>query len=129
MASIAILTSLASIFLPTYSGVRPDHQPGDEHRDDDEQQHAVEAGADAADDDLAELDVDQRDHAAERGEAVVHGVDGAARGGGRDHGEQRRGDDAEADFLALHVAAGEAERVEQRRCRAPRPRSRRRRRR
>ena len=45
------------------------HQAGDEDRDDDEQQHAVEAGADAADDDLAKLDVDQRDHAAERGEA------------------------------------------------------------
>ena len=43
-----------------------DHQAGDEDREDDEQQHAVQAGADAADDDLAELDVDQRDHAAER---------------------------------------------------------------
>ena len=32
-----------------------DHQAGDEDRDDDEQQHAVHAGADAADDDLAEL--------------------------------------------------------------------------
>ena len=44
----------------------PDHQAGDEHGDDDEDQHAVEAGADAADDDLAELHVDERDHAAER---------------------------------------------------------------
>jgi nitrogen regulatory protein PII-like uncharacterized protein len=50
MASIGIFTSLASIFLPTYSGVRPDHQPGDEHREDGEQQEAVEARADAADD-------------------------------------------------------------------------------
>ena len=47
-----------------------DHQAGDEDREDDEQQHAVEAGADAADDDLAELHVDQRDHAAERGERI-----------------------------------------------------------
>ena len=106
MASMAILTSLASIFLPTYSGVRPDHQAGDEHRDDDEQQHAVEAGADAADDDLAELHVDERDHAAERGEAVVHGVDGAAGGGRGDDGEQGGRGDAEADLLAFHVAAG-----------------------
>ena len=70
MASMAILTSLASIFLPTYSGVRPTIRPATKIDDDDEQQHAVEAGADAADDDLAELDVDQRDHAAERGERV-----------------------------------------------------------
>jgi len=58
------------------------------------------------------LDVDERDHAAERGERVVHGVDGAAGGRGSDHREQRRGDDAEANLLAFHVAAGEAERVE-----------------
>ena len=32
-------------------------------------EHAVEAGADAAEDDLAEHDVDQRNHAAERREA------------------------------------------------------------
>ena len=102
-----------------------DHQAGDEDREDDEQQHAVDAGADAADDDLAELDVDQRDHAAERGEGVVHGVDGAAGGRGRDDGEQRGGDDAEADLLAFHVAAGEAQRVERCRCRGLRPSSRR----
>ena len=34
----------------------PDHQAGDEDGDDDEQEHAVEAGADAAEDDLAKLD-------------------------------------------------------------------------
>src|SRR5450755_1726653 len=42
----------------------PDHEAGDENRDDDEQQHAVKAGTDTADNDLAELNVDQRDHAA-----------------------------------------------------------------
>ena len=41
----------------------------------------------------------------------MHGVDRAAGGGGGDHREQRRGDDAEADLLAFHVAAGEAERI------------------
>ena len=101
------LDLLADIF-----GRAPDHQAGDEDRDDDEQQHAVHAGADAAEDDLAELDVDERNHAAERGEGIVHGVDRAARRVGGDHREQRRGDDAEADFLAFHIAAGEAERVE-----------------
>ena len=121
MASIAILTSLASIFLPTYSGVRPTIRPATKIEMHDEEQHAVEAGADAADDDFAELDVDQRDHAAERGEAVMHGVDGAAGGGRGDDREQRGGDDAEADFLAFHVAAGEPERMRARWCRWLRP--------
>ena len=68
----------------------PDHQAGDEHGDDDEQQHAVEAGADAAEDDLAELHVEHRHQPAERREAVVHGVDGAVRGGrGRRRPERR----------------------------------------
>ena len=43
---------------------------------------------------------------------VVHRVDGAARGGGGDHGEQRRTDDAETNLLAFHIAAGQAERVQ-----------------
>ena len=42
------------------------HETRDKDRDDDKDEHAVETGADAADDDFAELDVDQRDHAAER---------------------------------------------------------------
>ena len=66
MASIAILTSRASIFLPRYSGVRPTISPATKTASDGEEQHAVEAGADAAEDDLAELHVEQRDHAAER---------------------------------------------------------------
>ena len=51
-------------------------------------------------------DVEQRNQAAERREAVVHAVDGAATGVGGDGGEQRGVGDAEADFLAFHVAAG-----------------------
>ena len=89
-----------------------DHQTGDKDRDNDEHQHAVQAGADAANDDFAELDVDERHHAAERGKGVVHGVDRAAGCGRGDDGEQRGGNDAEADFLALHIAAGEAHRGE-----------------
>ena len=68
----------------------PDHQPGDEHRDDGEEQHAVKAGADAAEDDLAQHDIDHRDHAAQRHEAVMHGVDGAAGSIGGDGREERR---------------------------------------
>ena len=121
MASIAIFISFASIFLPRYSGVRPTIRPATKTVRIDEQQHAVEAGADAAGDDLAELHVEQRDHAAERGERVVHGVDGAAGGRGGDDRKQRRGDDAEADLLAFHVAAGEAERVQRGRAGGFRP--------
>ncbi len=52
--STTSLTSRASIFLPRNSGVRPTMRPGDEDREQDEQQHPVEARADAAEDDLAE---------------------------------------------------------------------------
>ena len=63
-------------------------------------------GADAAEDHFAEHDVGERNHAAERSEAVVHAVDRAATGVGGDGGEERALGDAVADFLALHVAAG-----------------------
>ena len=89
-----------------------DHEAGDEDGDDDEDQHAVEAGADAADDDLAELHVDQRDHAAKRREAIVHGIDGAAGGSRGDHREQSRQRHAEAHLLAFHVRRIEPEACE-----------------
>ena len=60
---LARLDLLADIFRRA-----ADHQARDEDRQHDEQQHAVKPGADAADDDFAELHVDQRDHAAKRGE-------------------------------------------------------------
>ncbi len=65
MTSVAIFISNASIFLPRYSGVRPDHESGDEDRDDREEEHPVEPGADAAEHDLAELDEPHR-HTARR---------------------------------------------------------------
>ena len=92
--------------MPRYSGRAADHQAGDEHGEHDEDQHAVEARADAAEDDLAGLDVEERHEAAERRERVVHRVDRAARGVGRDRGEERGIEDAEAHLLALHVAVG-----------------------
>ena len=82
-----------------------DHQPGDEDADDGVEQHAVEARADAAEDHFVGLHVEQRHQAAERRVAVVHAVDGAAAGVGRDGGKERRCGDAEARFLALHVPA------------------------
>ncbi len=51
------------LFAEVFGGA-PDHQPGDEHRNDGEGEDAVEAGADAAKDHLAELDVDEGHHAA-----------------------------------------------------------------
>ena len=48
-----------------------DHQAGDEDRDQDVEEHPVEAGADAAEDHLAEEDVHERHRAARRGEGVV----------------------------------------------------------
>src|SRR5262249_61604512 len=89
-----------------------DHQAGDEDCDDDEQQHAVHTSADAADDDLTELHVDQGHHATKRCERVMHGVHCAAGGVGGYHREQRRSDYAEAHFLAFHVAASEAHRID-----------------
>ena len=68
-------------------------------------EHAVEARADAAEDDLAELHQPHRHEAAERREGVVHRVDRAVRGRGRRGRPERGVGDAEAHLLALHVAA------------------------
>ena len=103
------LDLLAEIF-----GCAANHQAGDEDGDDDEHQDAVETCADAADDDFAELHVDERDHAAKCRERAVHGIDCAAGGSRGDDGEERRQDDAEADFLAFHVAAVDAECMDKR---------------
>ena len=73
-------------------GRAADHQAGDEDGEDREDQHAVQARADAAEDDFAELHQHQRHDAAERRERVVHGVDRAARrrrGDGREQPERR----------------------------------------
>ena len=60
------------------------HQAGDEDRQDGEHQHAVEPRADAAEDHLAQFDIEQRHQAAQRREAVVDVVDRAATGVGGD---------------------------------------------
>ncbi len=69
--------------LPEPFGRSPDHQPGDEDRDQDVEEHPVEAGADAAEDHLAEEQVDERDGAAGRRLRVEAAVDRAVRGVGR----------------------------------------------
>ena len=95
---LARLDLLADIF-----GGAPDHQPGHEHGENGIDEHAVEPRADAADHDLAKLDVEHRHQPAQRHEAVMHTDHRTAGGGGGDDGEQSRGRDAEADFLALHI--------------------------
>ena len=52
-------------------GRAADHEARDEDRQDDEEEHAVETGADAADDDLARGDVGERHEAADRRVGVV----------------------------------------------------------
>ena len=91
-----------------------DHQAAEEHGDDGEHEHPVEAGADAAGRDLAEHHVEHRDAAAGGGQRVVHRVDRAGRGAGGGGGEQRGRRRAEAHLLALHRAAGQL----RARCRA-----------
>ena len=95
------LDLLAEIF-----GRAADHQPGDEHGDDGEGQHAVEPAADAAEDDFALVHQPQRDQAAQRRIRIVHRVDGAARGGRGGGRPDRRLRNAVADLLAFHVSAG-----------------------
>ena len=72
-------------------------------REDDEEQHAVEARADAAEDDFTEHEIEERDAAGQRRQAVVHRVDRAIRGVGRGGGPQHAVHHAEAHFLALEI--------------------------
>ena len=118
--SDAIFISYASIFLPRYSGVRPTMRPAMNTATMREHQHAVEAAADAAEHDLAELHEPHRHEPAERRERVVHRVHGAVRRRGRRRGPERGVRDAEARLLAFHVAAGLQRRTRPDRRRAPR---------
>ena len=89
-------------------GGAADHQAADEDREQDVEQHRVEARADAAEDHLAEAEVGERHRPAEPRQGLEGRVDGAA-GGDRGHrGPQRGAGDPEALLLALHVAAGRA---------------------
>ena len=70
----------------------------------DEQAH--DADPDAAEDHLAEGDVEHRHAAGQRREAVVDALTAPHRRVGRDRRPEDRVGDAEAHLLALHVAAG-----------------------
>ena len=95
----------ASIFLPRYSGVRPTIRPAMNTARMANTSRPMMPTPDAAEDDLAEGDVEHGHAAGQRREAVVRVVHRAARGVGRDVAQRRVGD-AEAHLLALHVAAG-----------------------
>ncbi|MPL86093.1 hypothetical protein SDC9_32069 [bioreactor metagenome] len=83
----------------------PDHQPGQEDRQHDIEQHPVKPGADAAEDHLTDHHVDHLDKARERHETVVHRIDRAIGGRRRRRGPKGGETGAEALFLALHVGA------------------------
>ena len=80
-----------------------DHQPGQEHADDQVNEHVDEADALAAED-AVEPHAGERRQAGQRIEAVVHAVDRAARHGRRHRREGRPGRGAEAQFLAFEIA-------------------------
>ncbi len=105
-ASMAIFDFLALDLLAEIFRGASDHQAGNENGDDGEQEHSVEAGSDAAKNDLSRLNIEQRHQAAKRSIAVVHAVDAAVAGIGCGHGPKRRRGNPKADFLAFHVAAG-----------------------
>src|ERR1019366_4898809 len=81
------------------------HYPGNEHRQHDVDQNAVQAGACTAEDHFAQHDIDQGHHSAQGHEGVMPAVDGPAARVGGDSGEQRGVGNAEADLFAFHVAA------------------------
>jgi hypothetical protein len=95
----------ASIFLPRYSGVRPIIRPATKTATMREDDHPVEAGADAAEDHLAELHQPHR-HQSRRAacsESCIELTE-PLEAAGRRRRPQRRVGHAEANLLALHVA-------------------------
>ncbi|MNN06614.1 hypothetical protein D3C81_1194090 [compost metagenome] len=90
------LQFLAEVFRST-----TDHQAGEEHRDQHVEQHAVEPGANAAEDHFADHHVDQGHHAAQWVEAVVHAVYRTVRRGRGGHRPEHGGGGAETRFLAF----------------------------
>ena len=83
----------------------PDHQAADEHCQNGVQDHIHQTDALAAEY-YVQHHVQQRDHAAQRRQGVVHIVHRTGRKRGRDGGEHRRLRNTEADLLALHTAHG-----------------------
>jgi hypothetical protein len=105
---MAILTSLDSSFLPRYSGVRPTIKPATKTWPRWRRANMpYRPGADAAEDHSRPTAMlTSGTMPAERHQAVMHGIDGAAGRVSRDGGVNSDGTgDAEAHLLALHIAA------------------------
>src|SRR5262249_16204430 len=81
------------------------HEPGDEDSEYHKDENTIKTSSDSAEDHFTQHDVDKRHHSAERRERIVHTIHRTAAGVRCHGGEQGRVRDAEADFLALHVAA------------------------
>ncbi|CCK17798.1 Trichohyalin [Cronobacter universalis NCTC 9529] len=79
------------------------HQARDKHAQQHEQQHPVQSGADAAEDHFANLHQPHRDHAAERGKGVMHGVYRAAGSRRGDDRKQAARENAKAALFAFHI--------------------------
>ena len=71
-ASIAICTSNDSTFFPRYLRRPADHEPGNEHRQHDEDEHSIHTGANSAEYDLAQHHIDEQHQAAQWCERIVH---------------------------------------------------------
>ena len=81
----------------------PDHHPGEEHRDDDVDEHIDHARTHGAEG-RVEPHAGQRGEASERVEAVVHRADRAVAGRGGQHRPERTGARPETNLLAFEVA-------------------------
>ena len=111
-------------------GSPADHEPGDEDRDDAVDERREEPDALSTEHAL-QHHAGEEGHGAEWREAVMHRVHASGREGRRNGSEQSALGDAEADFLAFHVAAWLARSCrhfdtglrQRRRCRPVRPRS------
>ena len=94
-----------------------DHQASEEHGDQRDHDHAVQAGSQPSEDHLAQQHVHQEHQHAQGLVGTVHRVVRAGRAVRRDHRREDRAADAESHFLPLHVPARHMEVRELRRGR------------
>ncbi len=83
----------------------PDHQPRQEHGQQNEHEHGVEAPTISSWTDLTEEDGDERSRPADRCVAVESGIGGTSRGPHGPDGHERGPSGTEPALLPLHVAA------------------------
>ena len=84
----------------------PHHKTSDEHRQDHETNHGIQAASYTAEDDFAQLHEQHRHHTPDRGKRIVHRVHRAVGGCRGKRRPKRRIGHAETSFLAFHIAPG-----------------------